>query len=84
MWIKRNDCTLFFSLEEIYEIKIKKIFFKKKYKLFIKYKNGKEKSICKTNDINIAYQIFNLIMESIEKNNAITLEIPYDVKYIKK
>lgn len=79
MWIRRNDSAIFFSLDEIYEIKIKKNFFTKRYVIKIFFKDKKQINFCESKDYNVIYNIFNLIMKSIENNNAISLEIDYIV-----
>ena len=79
MWIKRNDSIIYFNINDVDEICIKKNIFNT-YKLCIKYKNNKTHIFCKSKKYDIILNIFNLIIDSINKNNAISLEIPFFVK----
>lgn len=79
MWIKRQEYCLYFNINELKEIKIFTNIFNI-YSIKIKL-NNRRYTFCKSKHYDIIYNIFELIISSIEKNNAISLDIPY---YIKK
>lgn len=79
MWVKRKDDILFFSLEDLVEIKIVKGLFYNFYLTFF-YKNGMKKIVCKSNNYDAIFNVYELIINSITNNRSINLNIPYNIK----
>lgn len=78
MWIKRQEYCLYFNINELKGIKIYTNIFNM-HSIQIKLNNRKI-TFCKSKHYEVIYNIFELIIDSISKNNAISLDIPYYIK----